>query len=413
MDQIQPNSDTIVDSYSRDKSIIEDSEQQNFETEFNIVFPKANPIKEEDEVEEINYYEKLYFRKNNITNFFSTFDKSVKVQGVPQVIKKEIFDPIPQEKKNSIISLEEEENEVEEDAQAEDSEESEEDEEVDDSHSFPIDTLKSNNILSDNKELQNNEQMIEKSSSTDDNTRTTSKKPNPFQVYKSTEFNIFHPGGKVELYKTIKNEIQEFDKISQSKPPLVCKFKIKKRKKKVSRKKKKEKVLRKFKPDNIRKKIKSRFFKSIKNRINQILKNANSKEQFDLLPQCFIINITKKKNQPIMKMSFKNLLLYNFIIEDIKEEKHETELLKKKRIVDIKKYEKNLRVMDYLDKNEDVVKKSKFDVIGNMTIAQMFEEYLKSDEFEREVAKLEKEGDDLNYIKDYIVKAFGFVNYFN
>lgn len=413
MDQIQPNSDIIVDSYSRDKSIIEDSEQQNFETEFNIVFPKANPIKEEDEVEEINYYEKLYFRKNNITNFFSTFDKSVKVQGVPQVIKKEIFDPIPQEKKNSIISLEEEENEVEEDAQAEDSEESEEDEEVDDSHSFPIDTLKSNNILGDNKELPNNEQMIEKSSSTDDNTRTTAKKTNPFQVYKSTEFNIFHPGGKVELYKTIKNEIQEFDKISQSKPPLVCKFKIKKRKKKVTRKKKKEKVLRKFKPDNIRKKIKSRFFKSIKNRINQILKNANSKEQFDLLPQCFIINITKKKNQPIMKMSFKNLLLYNFIIEDIKEEKHETELLKKKRIVDIKKYEKNLRVMDYLDKNEDVVKKSKFDVIGNMTIAQMFEEYLKSDEFEREVAKLEKEGDDLNYIKDYIVKAFGFVNYFN
>ena len=31
-----------------------------------------------------------------------------------------------------------------------------------------------------------------------------------------------------------------------------------------------------------------------------MLKESKSKELFDLLPQCFIINITKKKNQQIL-----------------------------------------------------------------------------------------------------------------
>ena len=168
----------------------------------------------------------------------------------------------------------------------------------------------------------------------------------------------------------------------------------------------------KFKPDNIRKKIKSRFFKSIKNRINQILKNAKSKEFFDLLPQCFIINITKKKNQPIMNMTFENLLKYDFITEEIQENTNK-KLQKQKKAADIKKYEKNLEVIEYLKKNEDIIKKSKFDVISNMTVANLFEEYLRSDEFEKEIVKLNEEGDDINYIKDYIVKAFGFVNYFH
>ena len=112
-------------------------------------------------------------------------------------------------------------------------------------------------------------------------------------------------------------------------------------------------------------------------------------------------------------MSFKNVLTYNFIAEELKEEKKESGFIEKKRIVDIKKYNKNLEVMKYLNENEDIVKKSKFDIIGNMTVTQMFNEYLKSDEFEKEVLKLEEEGDSYNYIKDYIVKAFGFINYFH
>ena len=114
-----------------------------------------------------------------------------------------------------------------------------------------------------------------------------------------------------------------------------------------------------------------------------------------------------------MKMTFKNLVTYNFIAEELKEEKNVSDFIKKKRIVDIKKYNKNLKVMEYLNWNEDIVKKSKFDIIGNMTVTQMFNEYLKSDEFEKEVLKLEEEGDNISYIKDYISKAFGFINYFH
>ena len=81
--------------------------------------------------------------------------------------------------------------------------------------------------------------------------------------------------------------------------------------------------------------------------------------------------------------------------------------------VDIKKYDKNLRVICYLENNKEIAEKSKFDVIGNMTVTQLFDEYLKSAEFEKEVVKLRNEGNDDSYIKDYIVKAFGFINYFH
>lgn len=397
MDQIISNLETLSDYNSKDKCEMIESDQQNFETEIYLVFQKPNLIKDDDEAEEKELLEKLYFIQNNKSNFIPSIEKDVNIKDVSKNIKKEIFEPILQEKKTSTISLDE------------DAEEEKEKESI----SYPTDTIKTNNIWSDNSLLQSGETNLQKSSTTENNIRTNIKKPNPFQVYKSTEFNIFHPGGKVELFKKIKNEIQDIDKMYETKPSLICKFKVKTKSKKINRRKRKEKILRKCKPDNIRKKIKSRFFKAIKTRINQILKNAKSKELFDLLPQCFIINITKKKNKPIMKMSFKNLLEYDFISEELNEEKHETEFLRKKRSVDIKKYNKNLRVIDYLNKNGEIVKRSKFDIIGNMTVAQMFAEYLKSDELEKEVIKLQEEGDDLNYIKDYIVKAFGFINYFN
>ena len=149
-------------------------------------------------------------------------------------------------------------------------------------------------------------------------------------------------------------------------------------------------------------------------RINKMLKEAKSKEIFDLLPQCFIINITKKKNKQIMDMPFKTLITYNFIAEEKSmENRSDKKSAKDKWNVDIKKYDKNLRVISYLEQNKEIAKKSKFDIIGNMTVAQLFDEYLKSAEFEKEVVKLRNEGNDDSYIKDYIVKAFGFINYFH
>ena len=87
--------------------------------------------------------------------------------------------------------------------------------------------------------------------------------------------------------------------------------------------------------------------------------------------------------------------------------------MEEKEEKEYKNIDKNQKVIVYLKKNEEILKKSKFDVIGNMTVSQLFDEYLKSAEFEKEVVKLQSEGNDMNYIKDYISKAFGFINYFH
>ena len=399
MDLNITNTDPSFDYHSNYKYEFNETDPQAFENVFKdvFIFKESIPVNEDDEIEDISLIDNIHFIKNNsICNFLSTRDKSkeVRIHSISYNTKKDFFEQLPMDIKDQTISLDEEE---EEESQSK-------------SHSYQLDTIQTNSLWSHKPDSQIGDSKSEKSSSS---TRTIEKKPNPFQVYNSREFNIFHPGGKVPLYRKIKEEIQDIEKLSQPKPNIVCKFKIKKKNKNLRKKRKREKVLRKCKPDNIRKKIKSRFFKSVKNRINQILRNAKSKELFDLLPQCFIINITKKKNQPIMKMTFKNLVTYDFITEEQKEMKNESDFIKKKRIVDIKKYNKNLKVMKYLGENEDIVKKSKFDIIGNMTVTQMFNEYLKSDEFEKEVLKLEEEGDSISYIKDYISKAFGFINYFH
>ena len=235
-------------------------------------------------------------------------------------------------------------------------------------------------------------------------------KQNKFRVYSLNDFNVFHPGGNIEFFKQIKekfkdeinNSIKEDIKsISTSR-----KFKIYKEKNKKSRKKTKQKKKRKEKPDDIRKKIKSRFLKTIKNRVNQMLKIAKSEEYFDFLPQCFICNISKQKNKPIINMKFKKLMSQKFFEEEEKKDK-------KKTSPDKKKYENNERVLKYLEKNEEICKKSNFNVIGNMTFEELFREYLKSEEFEKEIEKLKEEQNSDNYIIDYIIKAYNFINYFS
>ncbi len=48
-----------------------------------------------------------------------------------------------------------------------------------------------------------------------------------------------------------------------------------------------------------------------------------------------------------------------------------------------------------------------------MTFREIFNEYLKSDEFEKEVEKLKTEQNNDKYIKDYMIKAYSFINYFS
>ena len=211
---------------------------------------------------------------------------------------------------------------------------------------------------------------------------------------------------------------------------------------------------RKFKSDDIIKKIKARFLKSLKKSINIKLEIANSQYLFDFLPQCFICSITKKRNDlSVLNMTFKEMMSKDFYEEYIKEEEEEKDInnkmLKKKKgkekenkknnekpdkkielkgkkkkkkntgkkvelHPDKKKFEKNLEVLQYLENNQEISKKVNFEKIKNMKFSELFNEYLKSKEFEDDILKLKKEDEESQeYINEYIIKAINYIKYFS
>ena len=85
----------------------------------------------------------------------------------------------------------------------------------------------------------------------------------------------------------------------------------------------------------------------------------------------------------------------------------------KEKNTDIKNYEYNLKVLKYLENNKEIGEKSKFNKIKNMKYSQIFNEYLESKEFGKEISTLKQENESDKYIKDYIFKARNFLNFFN
>ena len=156
--------------------------------------------------------------------------------------------------------------------------------------------------------------------------------------------------------------------------------------------------------DDIRKKLKSRFHKILTKKINDNLKAVNSEKKFYLMPQIFISNIAKKQNKEVMNMKLKDLFRKNFV-EDYKE-------YKLKNIgANNDKYLKNLKTLEYLEKNIDIQEKSKFNIIGEMKYFEILEEFFYSKEFEDTVIT-ESKKKSYEYIKDYVNKARTYVKFF-
>ena len=204
---------------------------------------------------------------------------------------------------------------------------------------------------------------------------------------------IIEPKFDDELNVIYKNKNEVF----KSRNKTLDKFKIEHNKLKQKRK---------YKADDIRKKIKSRFHKSIRNIINENLKKAGSKYFFSFLPQIFISSISRGKNCQTLNLSYKELLKKDFV-SDIDEKKY------KNKKVDISKYKNNLLVLDYLDKNPDICKKSGFDIISNMKYSDLLEEYFKSEEFDNSIMKLREKNEEEYYINEYINKAKNYVKFFS
>jgi len=163
---------------------------------------------------------------------------------------------------------------------------------------------------------------------------------------------------------------------------------------------------RKYKSDDMRKKIKSRFHKTLKNIINENLKKAGSQKLFDFLPQCFIGNVSKRTNNYCLDLTYKELLLTDFVSEYTKDSYPN-------KNVDYKKYLKNKEVMKYLEDNPEICRKSGFDIIMNKKYKELLNIYFSSAEFEDSIIRLKKENETKEYVLDYVIKAKRYVQFYS
>lgn len=158
---------------------------------------------------------------------------------------------------------------------------------------------------------------------------------------------------------------------------------------------------RKFQPDDIKKKIKAKFHKTLKEKINQYLKEAGSKLLFESFPQCWITNISREKNLKFLNMTYREMLEYNFF----------KEMTGKKKLVDEKKYQHNQMVLSYLDSNENIKKASRFDFLSETKYKDILNEYFSSKDFEDTLNSLKKKEGNY-YIKEYYYHAKNYVYFF-
>ena len=246
------------------------------------------------------------------------------------------------------------------------------------------------------------------------------KKEKKKKEIKKIDYKIFHKASEefFQLLKKTKRKIKkpDFFKVCEEKiNPCVIKIEfindndsvIIKNKviKKTIKKGINNKQKRKFKPDSLRKKIKARFHKNLKNAINSKLISTGSDIFFDFLPQSFVNNISKELNKEALSLTYRQILEKNFA----KDDKNKGTYKKKPSKI---KFEKNLKVLKYLDSHPEISEISGFNVISEMKYSDILKEYFLSSEFEESVKQLKEEKENDDYINEYIIRAKSYINFF-
>lgn len=155
-----------------------------------------------------------------------------------------------------------------------------------------------------------------------------------------------------------------------------------------SSKVKKKNNLRRLKSDSIRKRIKARTHKNLIKIINKKLASAGSNMFFDLFPQPFTADVNILRNKSIFKLSLKNIFKMYFGTKTKDREKVKT----------------NVQVINYLENNYYFHRKDlKF--LLDSSYEDILKRYLKSVNFEKDIEKLNEEGESQEYINKY--KYFG------
>ncbi len=249
-----------------------------------------------------------------------------------------------------------------------------------------------------NSEQKKEKEIPSKEAKTEENLETNflGKKRNLFKIdYLSTNYSVFNNGNFCEYSRQIIDEVMKnfSDNYSKNEDDSNSKPGNKRKSKKILNVQK-----RKENSDNIRKKIKSRFLKVLRNSVNERLKCAGSDKLFKFLPQQFIANVSKGKNKAVLNLSFKELFSTNFC---------------EGQKIDDFNYHHNLSVINYLEANKEISEKSNFKKFKDMKFYEIYNEYLKSKEFEMEIASLKQEKETDNYIKNYIIKASDLIDFFS
>lgn len=154
-------------------------------------------------------------------------------------------------------------------------------------------------------------------------------------------------------------------------------------------------------PDIMRKRIKSDYYRNILKYLNALLINKNKENsnlKFGFLPQCLISNVTKDYNKKVMEMTLKEMILDKSF-----------ELFSKKKEKDEKIWQKNKKIIDYIENNLD----KNINLILNTNMKDLYKEYLNSDEFANSIKELKEEGKYFDYIKNYIQVANHYVEYYS
>ena len=213
------------------------------------------------------------------------------------------------------------------------------------------------------------------------NVKLLNKKRKLFKIEYPTDFFIFYHGGKNENTQIL----QKFENQNDNIPKEIGH----------------SLYTRKDYSDNIRKKVKTTFVKKLINNINRKLKIAGSKKFFKLLPHIFVCNISKDINRVMFDKSFKDLFSINFLVS------------KNEHNANFKKYKNNIDVLEYLEKEKDIGEKSNYNDYKNLAFYQIFDEYLRSKEFENEIVNLKLKGEKDSYIHKYINLAYNLNIFFS
>lgn len=210
------------------------------------------------------------------------------------------------------------------------------------------------------------------------------------------EFIFFAPGDKDSL---IRKYIDQTIKKTEKKASKLLEIGTYRYSKK-NRKRLKTIETKKENSYDLRKKIKSGFHKNLKDTFNENLLLVKALYKLDYFPQKFITNVNRKGNIGIINMKLEELLRNNFNVgSEFKQSIFE-------------KYKNNLKVLEFLENNKyNTNPKFKFVAIKNMTYRQLYEEYLRSKEFEKEIANL-KEKESEFYITRYIYFAMTLMDFF-